>query len=81
MKKATRRDNGKRNIVGQNIRKVRLEKGVTQQKLSEMLKTEGIHLDQKIISAIECRLRTVADFELLAIAKCLEVHVDVLFED
>ncbi len=81
MKESTRSNHENKNIVGHKIKQLRLEKGLTQQNLIDSLKEDEIYLDQKSISAIECGLRKVFDFELLALSKCLEVQIDEFFCD
>ena len=73
-------DNVKRNVIGHKVQQLRLEKGYTQQNLAELLEQEGVYANREIVSAIERHLRKVLDFELVALAKCLEVSVSDLFE-
>ena len=73
--------NGRRNISGARIREARLQKGVSQMELAAMLQTEGIIIEQDVISKIEHETRLVQDFELKAIAQHLEVSIDWLVGD
>ena len=68
--------NNSRNISGAMLRKLRIEKGLSQQRLAEKLQLEGIELTSKEISKIENDNRLVQDFELFAFAKVLGVSAD-----
>ncbi len=65
-----------KNISGTMLRKLRLEKGFSQQRLAEKVQLEGIELSAKEISKIENNDRLVQDFELFAFAKVLGVSAD-----
>ena len=69
--------NNSRNISGTMLRKLRIEKGFSQQRLAEKLQLEGIELTSKEISKIENDDRLVQDFELFAFAKVLGVSADI----
>lgn len=68
------------NIVGSNVKKLRVEKKLSQKELSERLETYAIYICRGSVSRIEQHARTVTDFELKAIAEVLGVSVDDLFE-
>ncbi len=68
------------NIVGDQVRKYRLELNMSQQELSDRLETYAIYICRGSISRLENHDRTVTDFELKALAEILKVHVDDLFE-
>ena len=70
--------NGKRNISGERIREARLRQRISQTELAARLQTEGIIIEQDVISKIEHGTRLVQDFELKAIARRLKVSVDWL---
>lgn len=67
------------NIVGNNIRKFRIEKHLSQQELSARLETYAVYICRGSISRIEQMDRTVTDFELQAISKALDVQISDLF--
>ena len=69
------------NICGQNVRKLRESKKMSQDQLAAKLQTEGLGVNQNSISRIETGKRIVADFELKAIAKVLNVSVEWLLSD
>lgn len=67
------------NIVGNNLKKIRQIKNISQEKLSNKLALLGITLYQSDIYKIEHNERTVRDFELWGIAKVLDVSYDEFF--
>ena len=69
------------NICGQNVRKLRESKKMSQDQLAAKLQTEGLGVNQNSISRIETGKRIVADFELQALARVLGVDIDDLLLD
>jgi len=70
--------NGKRNISGERIREARLRQRISQTELAAQLQTDGILIEQDVLSKIEHGTRLIQDFELKAIARRLKVSVDWL---
>ena len=62
------------------IRMLRKQKKLSQEELAARLQIEGVDLDQKAISRIECGKRFIADFELREIARILQISMDNLAE-
>ncbi|MGN1138794.1 MAG: helix-turn-helix domain-containing protein [Ruminococcus sp.] len=73
-------DGNKMNIVGDNVRKKRISRKMSQQKLSNQLELLGVYVCRGSISRIEDKSRTVTDIELYAIAKVLGVEITDLFD-
>ena len=69
------------NICGHNVRRIREEKKMSQDQLAAKLQTEGLGINQNSISRIETGKRIVADFELKALAKVLNVDIDTLLSE
>lgn len=69
------------NIVGDKIKKYRIEQKLSQKELSERLETYAVYICRGSISRIESHERTVTDFELRAMAKILKVPVEELFDE
>ncbi len=69
---------GDRNIVGARIEQQRKAVGLKQKDLLTQLQINGIDLNASGLSKLEGQLRYVTDFELVAIAKVLNVSVDWL---
>ena len=68
--------NNSRNISGTMLRKLRIEKGLSQQQLAEKVQLEGVELTSKEISKIENDNRLVQDFELFSFEMVLGVSAD-----
>ncbi len=68
------------NICGHNVRKYREQKKLSQDQLAAKLQTEGLGVNQNSISRVETGKRIVADFELQALSKVLNVSIDSLLE-
>ncbi|TJX15130.1 helix-turn-helix transcriptional regulator [Tissierella creatinini] len=67
-----------KNIIGPSIKALRLERNLTQEELSAKLETYAVYINRASISKIESQKRIVTDFELLALAKVLNVNVNLL---
>jgi len=65
-----------RNILGPGIRRVREERGWSQDDLARRLQLAGWDVDRTLIARIELRTRCITDMELLALAKTLGVKLD-----
>ena len=74
-------DGADKNMVGDNVRKFRIEKGMSQQALSAKLELLAIYVCRGSISRIEDYSRTVTDIELYAIAQVLNVNISSLIEN
>lgn len=74
-------DGKAQNMVGDKVRKLRLEQKLSQQKLSDKLETYAIYICRGSISRIEDKQRTVTDIELYGLAKVLGVSIEELFRD
>jgi len=68
-----------RNIIGGQLQKVRLEKGISQMELAAMNQRKGWNISRYTIAKIESRSRCVADFELILLAESLKISVSALF--
>ena len=74
-------DGEKKNLIGKNLKRLRTEKRVSQQALSEKLELLGVYVCRGSISRIEDYSRTVTDIELFAIAAVLDVSPAELYPD
>lgn len=73
-------DGADKNMVGHNVKRIRIEKGMSQQALSAKLELLAIYVCRGSISRIEDKQRTVTDIELYGIAKALGVSIEDLFQ-
>ena len=78
MKSPPQRIHGtQKNIVGPRVRQARLRSRprLTQRQLADRVVNLGAHIDRAGIAKIEIGLRRVCDFEVLILAKALNVPV------
>jgi len=69
---------GTRNIVGARVESRRKAIGMKQKDLLTQLQVKGIDLNASGLSKLEGQLRSVMDFELVAIAETLGVSINWL---
>ena len=65
--------NGKKNICGARVKEARRKADLSQENLAAKLQIEGVILERDSVSRIEIGTRFVADYELLALCKILNV--------
>lgn len=65
------------NLVGERIKKARgtAQPPLTQEELSKKLAKLGVSIDRAGVAKIETGIRGVLDYELVALAKALDVKV------
>ena len=71
---------GKRNISGDTIKKLRKARKLSQQDLAARLQVAGISIERDSISRIENGSRFISDFELKAMSQILETTVNYLVD-
>lgn len=65
-----------RNCIGPQVRRLRMDKALTQDQFAARLQIAGLHsLDRVAVAKIESQIRSVFDFELVIIAGELGVEV------
>ena len=69
------------NLIGDNVKKYRKMRKMSQQTLSNKLELLGGYVCRGSVSRIEDKLRTVTDIELSAIAKVLGVSITDLIDE
>ena len=74
-------DGTEMNMIGGNLRRLRVERGWSQQTLSNKLEMLAIYVCRGSISRIEDKLRTVTDIELYGFSQVLGVPIEALFEE
>ena len=65
----------RQNLVGERVKEARGNAQLTQESLSQKLATLGVSIDRAGIAKIETGIRGVLDFEIVALAKALNVKV------
>lgn len=68
------------NMIGGRVRALRLERGWSQQTLSDKLEVLAIYICRDSVSRIEDKRRTVTDIELYGLSQVLGVPIESLFE-
>ena len=69
---------GNRNLIGARVTEARLRQGMKQTELLVRLQLAGIEISVPALSLLEGQKRPVFDFELVALAKALDVSVEWL---
>ena len=69
------------NVVSEQVRKYREQKGLSYEELSAKLELMGISIHKQSLYDIENNKRTVKDFELFGLAKVLKIDVNDLLVD
>ena len=72
---------GKKNICGKRVKEARQKLGLTQVDLAARLQVAGVIIERDSVSRIEIGTRFVADYEIVALAKCLSVSADWLLNE
>ena len=74
------KNNGRNNICGENIKRLRLEypTKLSQRALADKMQLIGIDVDKNAIQRIESGMRFVTDIELRAFAEIFGVSLDSL---
>lgn len=76
---AVRKLNNNLNVIGENLRKYRTEKHLSQANLTMELNLLGINLHKNDIYMIENNKRTVKDYEVWGFMKVLDISYNDLF--
>jgi transcriptional regulator with XRE-family HTH domain len=66
---------GDKNIIGVRVVAIRKAKGMKQKEFLARLQTAGLDISPTSISRLEGQYRLVQDYEVVAIAKALDVSV------
>lgn len=74
-------DGNDMNLVGDQVKRLRIAKKMSQQTLSNKLEMMAIYICRGSISRIEDKQRTVTDIELYGLAQVLDVPIETLFQN
>ncbi|WP_298030114.1 helix-turn-helix domain-containing protein [uncultured Dysosmobacter sp.] len=69
------------NLISQNLRRLRRERGMSQEALAAQMQLLGVDINQRLISKIERNERFVKDFELVCFCRVLSVTERDLLAD
>lgn len=64
-----------KNLIGDNVKRIRIERNLSQQQVSDRLETYAIYICRGSISRIEDKSRTVTDIELYGLSKVLSTPI------
>ena len=67
-----------RNLIGPQLRQLRVERNLSQPKFAEICQRKGWDLSRDTLAKIEGQTRWVSDFELVFLADMLEVPIEAL---
>lgn len=79
--KTRKQEYGNANMVGRNIERMRLERGIKQKDFIARIQTMGCDMNPTSYSKLEGQLRSATDREIYVIAKLLGVSMEDLFEE
>ena len=72
---------GNKNLIGTNIRNIRLKMDMSQRDFAEFLQCHGLDMDKNMITRIETKERKIYDYEIRKLCKILKISYDTLFND
>ena len=70
--------NGRNNICGEQIAKLRTAHKLSQRQLADMLQLQGLDIDKNAVQRIEAGKRFVTDIELVYFSKAFGVSYETL---
>ena len=73
-------DGTAKNLIGDKVKQLRLDRNWSQKKVSDQLEMLAIYICRGSISRIEDKSRTVTDIELYGLAQVYVVSIQSLFE-
>lgn len=73
--------NGRKNICGNRVRCLRTARRWSQEALAAKMQTQGVIMEQDVVSKIESGDRLVTDYEVHAFAAVFGVAFENLIED
>ena len=79
--KTRKKSYGNAKMVGQNIERLRKEKGIKQKDFIAKIQVLGCDMNPTSYSKLEGQLRSATDREIYTIAKILNVPMELLFQD
>ncbi len=75
-----RTDAGGKNLIGERLRLLRKNAGLSQRDLARELQLIGMDMDKNVITRIETDKRYVTDFELQALKEIFNISYDYLID-
>ncbi len=78
--KIRKKEYGNVNMIGRNVERMRLEKGIKQKDMIVQMQVMGFDINPTSYSKLEGQIRLATDKELYAISRILDVPIEKLFE-
>lgn len=72
---------GRNNIAGINVSRLRMGLGISQRELSDRLNTIGLDIDKNAVQRMESGQRFITDIELGYLAKVFNVTIETLLSE
>lgn len=72
---------GRKNIIGNNVRYLRTKNNLTQKQLAAKVQLLGFEFDRLTILRMESGDRFIADYEVKALAEALNVEIQGLYDE
>ena len=69
------------NIIGDNVKKIRKQRGWTQDQLTAKCNLVGFNISRGTLAKIESKVRRVVDSEVQLLAMALQITIDELFSN
>ena len=69
------------NIIGDNVKKIRKQRGWTQDQLTAKCNLVGFNISRGTLAKIESKVRRVVDSEVQLLAMALRITIDELFSN
>lgn len=73
-------NNGKKNLIGERLKILRKQNGLSQRDLAHKLELEGLDIDKNVITRIEMDKRYVTDIEIQVISRFFRVSYEYLLD-
>lgn len=71
-------DDGRNNICGEQVAKLRMARKLSQRQLADMLQLKGLDIDKNAVQRIEAGKRFVTDIELVYLAEVFNESFEFL---
>lgn len=71
---------GEKNLIGERLKLLRAEAGLSQRELAHRLQLIGVDMDKNVITRIETNKRYVTDLELRALVQIFGVSYQYLID-
>lgn len=79
--KTRKQEYGNKNLVGKNIERLRVEKGIKQKDFIAQIQIMGCDMNPTSYSKLEGQVRSATDKEIYVIAKILGIPMEELFSE